>query len=259
MERFDPRFVTPAPPLAGHDRPIVLTTRAEVEAAYERPEDFFAAGWTVEWFGEQILLSRCQDVTTRADVFREIRDHQWAMARAAKPGLTRFVLPRVTDELQPIFDEGRRSAYYVGTNPDGGTEYSCVLRPGAHLPGWEIFELVYAEGRKQLRDGTPITSIRVVFLDEWMAHSEKRPLLDHRIRVYYIGADGEDHEVTDESATPPTSSATPLPETNASDGADRADQARRLRALLGTAEGVDTEFVDELFQGYRERRFKGEG
>jgi hypothetical protein len=175
----------PLVPLAGTRRPLVLATDREVEQAYERPEEFWSAGWKVERFGERALLTRCQDVITRGEIFRETRDHQWQMARAAMPGLTKFGYPRVADDEKDWFEDGQPRLEPVGQNEAGLVEYACTLERGDHLQGFEIFYLWELVERKQFRDGKPLTAVRVVFLEEWMAVNEKRPLLDIGVQVFY--------------------------------------------------------------------------
>jgi hypothetical protein len=76
-------------------------------------------------------------------------------------------------------------------------EYSCVLQPNEHLHGCEIFYLRQVVQDKKLTDGTPITSARVVFLEPSMAHSEKRPLIDNGVLVFYEDSStGEVEQVT---------------------------------------------------------------
>jgi hypothetical protein len=194
----DETLTTPDVPLAGNDRPLVVTTRAEIAENYERPEDFLAAGWTIEEFGEQLLLTRCQDVFARGAVLAEIQDHQLAMARAAKPHRTKYYYPKVAEDEKPVFEVLPRRIEPVGINQAGLVEWSCILEPGEHLRGHELLFLREITSRKVLRDGTPLTAVRVVFLEAWMAESEKRPLIDIGVRVYFEDSNtGELVEITD--------------------------------------------------------------
>ncbi|MGN6105663.1 MAG: hypothetical protein ACTHU0_11205, partial [Kofleriaceae bacterium] len=73
----------------------------------------------------------------------------------------------------------------------------CVLAEGDHLRGFEIYYLRSLVQNQRMQDGTPVTSVRVVFLEPWMAESEKRPLLDNGIHVFYEDVEsGELVEVT---------------------------------------------------------------
>lgn len=185
---LDQATCLPFVPLAGCRDPLVLTADAEVAGLYDRPDDFWSAGWTIERFGERSLLTRCQNVVYKGEVLREIRDHQWQMARAAKPQLTAYGPAEVAPDEQELFEAGKKWLYAVGVDSTGTLELSCVLERGAHVRGWEIFQLWEILHRKQLPDGHPVTAIRVVFLEPWMAESEKRPLLDIGAQVFYEDA-----------------------------------------------------------------------
>jgi hypothetical protein len=190
VERKGEGACVPFVPLAKTKRPLVLTSPAEVAAEYERPDDFWSAGWHVESFGDQRLLTRCQDIVSRADVLRQTLAPQWQMARAAKPGRTKYSAPEVADDERPVYEAGEEHLQPVGRDrASGAVEYSCVLQHGEHLHGYEVYYLRSIITNGQLPDGTPLTSVRVVFLEPWMAHSEKRPLLDNGIAVFYEDVD----------------------------------------------------------------------
>lgn len=183
----------PFVPLAKTRRPAVLTSDEEVEREYDRVEDFWSAGWRIEPFGKQKLLTRCQDVVSLGDILSGIRDHQWQMARAAKPGRTKYGHPTIAPEEKEVYEEGEARIYPVGLHRKiGVVQYSCVLEPGEHLHGWEIFYLRSLVAEKKMQDGTPVSGVRVVFLEPWMAESEKRPLLDNGVQVLYEDANTGD-------------------------------------------------------------------
>jgi hypothetical protein len=77
-------------------------------------------------------------------------------------------------------------------NAQGLVEFSCSVEPDEHIRGYEIYYLRELVRRKQSRDGTPITSVRVVFYEQEMAEREKRPLLDVGVHVYYQHPDTGD-------------------------------------------------------------------
>jgi hypothetical protein len=193
IERFDDgNACVPFVPLAETRRPLVLTDEAEVAAHYERPAEFWSAGWTRETYGSKTLLTRCQYAIDKAEVLAETIDDQWQMARAAKPKRTVYADPVVTPEEKEIFERGEPRLIQVGVNAEGLVEFSCSVEPDEHIRGYEIYYLRELVVRKQSRDGTPITSVRVVFYDQAMAKREKRPLLDVGVRVYYQHPDTGD-------------------------------------------------------------------
>jgi len=69
-------------------------------------------------------------------------------------------------------------------------EFSCALREGEHIHGWEFFKLSHVRAAGRLMDGQPIKNVRVVFIDETVAQTEKRPLLDVSLCVYYYDQAG---------------------------------------------------------------------
>lgn len=188
----------PAVPLAKTRRPLVITTIDEVYDAYQLPEELWSAGWKVEEFGDKRLLTRCQDVVSRADVLEETQDHQWQMARAAKPKKTGYGQPTVTDEEREIYEYGdaepRTHAVHVR---DGIAEYTCALDRGEHLYGFEIFALRWMVTNQKTQEGAPIKGVRVVFVEEWQAQSEKRPLLDNGIEVWVQDIEHGDRQITE--------------------------------------------------------------
>src|SRR5262249_41139251 len=105
VERLGDGVCVPLVPLAKTRRPLLVTSETEVAAEYERPDDFWSAGWTIERFGDLRLLTRCQNVVTKGDVLREIQDHQWQMARAAKPGRTKYSSPEVAADEKPVYED----------------------------------------------------------------------------------------------------------------------------------------------------------
>lgn len=183
----------PLVPLAKTRRPLVLTSDAEVAAEYERPDDFWSAGWTIEEFGERKLLTRCQDVVSTGDILRATQDHQWQMARAAKPKRTAYSTPIIEPDERPIYEEGDARIQPVGLVTKTRTaHYACVLDPGEHVRGFEIYYLRSLVQNHRMQDGTPVENVRVEFQRQAMAESERRPLLDNGIEVCY-----RDHDTGD--------------------------------------------------------------
>ena len=62
----------------------------------------------------------------------------------------------------------------------------------------EIHEVRALVKAKQDREGRPVDTVRIVFLEEWMARRERRPLLDVGARVFFMDPKtGRDVEITD--------------------------------------------------------------
>lgn len=189
----------PDVPLVDMNSHVVVINESEVNQAYDAPEAFWKAGWSeVAKSDGQHLLARDLDVVAGPEYLSRIIDCQWAMARAAKPGETGYRSPDVLPEEEPIFRAGEKTLHFVGYAPAGRlAEYSCALTRGRHVLGWEVYALLNIVEGKAMPDGSPVETVRIVFLDEGAARQEKRPLLEVGCRVFHFDAKGEQRELTE--------------------------------------------------------------
>jgi len=189
----------PYSPLVGHNSHVTLTTGHEVAAHYDAPDIFWDSGWeSVEEFGARRLLLRGMDAPAGPEYLKRIIGQQWRLARAARPRQTRYALPQPEPEELAIFRAGESQLEAVGyVAAERTAEYSCAMARGDSIPGWEIYELWDLLQEGKLSDGRPLDAIRVVFLEEWAARAEKRPLLDIGCRVFHYDGDGELRELTE--------------------------------------------------------------
>jgi hypothetical protein len=183
----------PSVPVAGSRTYAVLATDGAIEAAYEDPAVFQRAGWSrTERFGERTLFIRAEDAADSLQFLRAVQPHQWAMARAAKPGLTRYFMPSPRAEETGVYRAGGPFLEAVGhVAGENLVELSCVLPEGEHLPGWEILNVFALLQRGALPDGRQVDAVRVVFFDQASAEREKRPLLDVGASVCWQGDTGD--------------------------------------------------------------------
>jgi hypothetical protein len=182
----------PRVPLADAHRHVVLTTRADIEAAYDRPDVFSNAFDAWEEMGDRILLMRAMDAVDNVSFLDAVQDGQRAMARAAKPGGTSYGHPVVRPEERPIYAAGEPTLLPVGYLSDAHlVEYSCALSPGEHVHGWEVDALHQQIIDHHLPDGRPIDAVRVVFFAAATAEQERRPLLDVGAKVFHAADSGE--------------------------------------------------------------------
>ena len=139
----------------------------------------------------------------------------YALARVAKPGLTKYGLPdrRVRKrleteypdfwELGPFEEEkaGLPALTLVGRDPATDTIHytGFIERDGKEEHGRvQIRELIDVKDQGFSEAGDRIPGrVHVVFLDEWMARQERRPLRDVGARVFFYAKDGTKVEVTD--------------------------------------------------------------
>jgi hypothetical protein len=181
----------PEPPIARRNL-LVVAHHADIENAYSDLQTFHRA-WDdgVEANG-CCLLIRAVEAARGPDFLAAIQEDQWALARAARPGLTKYPDPWVADEEAAVY---RRSPAYLQEvaylTSAGVVEYTSVAAPGQHLAGWEVDRLAALVRSGRMGDGRPIHEVRVVFLDKDAAETEKGPLLDQGIRVLTLGENGQ--------------------------------------------------------------------
>lgn len=189
----------PEVPLVTKNSHIAVTNSVEGEQLYDDPGVFWNADWTrMAEIGGQVLLARALDQVAGASYLTQIIAPQWDMARAAKPGATSYPELFVRPEEKEIFGSGEPRLTFVGySQAERLAEYSCVLEKGMHIQGWEIFALRDMVAKKAMPEGHPVDTVRVVFMDDWAARAEKRPLLDIGCRVFHYDADGELRELTE--------------------------------------------------------------
>ncbi len=176
----------------------LVTTKAEVEAAFEQPDVFWNAGWdSVEQFGDQWLLTRGLEDFDSVSWVERAAPHYWAMARAAKPGQVRYYWeepPAKAEEA--VYTAGRQTLEPVAyLKAERVAEYSCLLEPSEHISGWEIMGVARVRGHGKLPRGRKVEAVRVVFLDRETAEREKRPLVEVGVEVWCYGPDGDRERV----------------------------------------------------------------
>jgi hypothetical protein len=178
--------------VAGMRGQIVVTDEPTVREHYDDLGGFWSAWDERLDFGEKVLLVRALSATDGPELLERLLPRQWALARAAKPGRTRYSLPRPLPDEEPIYHRGRRRMKIVGYDSAIGTiELACSAAPGQHLQGWEIFNLWYPLATGKNLDGNVVKEAKVVFLESMAAEQEKRPLLDIGARVFVQGPRGE--------------------------------------------------------------------
>ena len=188
--------IPPDPPLAGNRNTLIVTTQLEVEQNYDYPEAFFSAWDNIEQYGDKYLLMRGLDYSDDVSFLSHTIHHQWAMARSAKPGLTKYFLARPKPEEIPIIQTEESYLNIVGYIPSQKVvEYTCWVDPDFHIQGWEIYNIWELIQDKKLEDGSPVDTVRVIFLNREMAEREKRPLLDIGAQVWYYNPVGETEQI----------------------------------------------------------------
>jgi hypothetical protein len=182
----------PEVPIALMRTYMVSCSAVDVATTYESAEAFWQSGWTaVEWFGDRAMLERAIHAVDTIAFLQQVIEQQWALARAAKPGLCRYYAPQVLPEEREYYHSGAPALNVVGyADAEATVELACALKPPSHVQGWEIFDLHNLLQVGALPDGRPVQGIRVVFLHKDTAVTERRPLLDIGARIFYYDTDG---------------------------------------------------------------------
>jgi hypothetical protein len=166
--------IPPSPPLADNRTTLIVTTSAKVQQNYEYPETFFSAWDSIEQYSDRYLLLRGIDCADNLSFFSHIINHQWNMARAAKPNLIKDFLPQLKPEEIPIIETEESYLNMVGYIPaEKVVEYTCWVDADEHIQGWEIINLWDLIKKGSLLDGRQVDAVRVVFLNREMAEREK--------------------------------------------------------------------------------------
>lgn len=201
----------PKPPIAGH-RHIVVTDEDEVARSYDDPALFWRQWTPVHESGPRRLCMRALDSNETAKYLGRTFAGTMALARNAKPGLTEYGIPLKYDrnlrefwEPGPFSEEkaGLPALTFVGHDPKTDLyEYTGYIERNndehGHVLAKELCDLneIYYS-KEDGKGGLVAGRVHVVFLEEWMARQERRPLRDVGARVFFLGRAGEPVEVSD--------------------------------------------------------------
>lgn len=180
----------PDAPLLRYHGHVLVATPDLIRSRYEADPLRWPEGITVEEVDGRIVAARGLDAADDLDFLRIALPQNWALARQARAGATRYYGPP-TEAEREIYAAAPAALHSVGYDPRGqNLEYSCFLEPGGHIAGWEIDALGWRVEKGALDTGEPLKDVHVVFADREMAEREKRPLLDVGVKVRYM--DGTD-------------------------------------------------------------------
>ncbi len=188
----------PEVPLVENNCHLILVNQAEVSQYYEH-EDSFWNGWEKIAHDENMyLLARALDAAGDLEFLKAVQGHQWAMARAAKPGKTIYEYFEIVKETAHVFSGGPEYLKAVAYLPDKKTmEMSCYVEEPGHISPLQIYQVFQLLEEGALPDGRPLQTIRIVFPEKAMADREKRPLLDIGARVFFENSEGDLVEITE--------------------------------------------------------------
>ena len=185
MNSDGPTCLPDAPLLRYHGH-LLIATPDLIQSRYEADPIHWPAGVSVEEIEGRILVSRGLEAVDDLDFLRLALPQNWALARQARAGATRYYGPP-TEAEREIYAAAPAALHSVGYDPLGQRlEYSCFLEPNDHLAGWEVDALRWRVEKGALDTGEPVKEIQVVFATRDMAEREKRPLLDAGVKVLYM-------------------------------------------------------------------------
>jgi len=209
----------PLPPLARWNH-IVTVTEREVADAYDDPVSFWRCWDRIEQVGNlRVCIRGLRDLDDEAWLARTF-ESTMHLARVAKPRQTIYSTPwhgPQSAAFAPWWEYGditanERAGYpalsLVGYDPSIRTvEYAgfCTTTEIAkggpdprHVLIREIHEIRSLLKAKKDREGRPVDTVRIVFVEEWMARRERRPLLDVGARIFFMDPEtGGDIEIKD--------------------------------------------------------------
>jgi hypothetical protein len=188
----------PRPPVLGRDSHVAVVTSQEIAAAYENEEAVLAAWQDRQQISGRWVLFRGLESLANEDFLRILIDSQWALARAARPKLTKYVDLRLEPHEEAVYRAGSPTLTPVAHIAQGNVvEFTCTPPHGEFIRGWEVFNLRHLIKTGALDDGRKVETVRVMFLDKETAVANKRPLLDIGVRVAYADERGEPSYVED--------------------------------------------------------------
>ena len=181
----------PAPPHAMPGHVLFIAERAEIERDYVDPDVYWSA-WeqATELSNGRVLLTRALGVVDEIEYKRRTYPAAWAMARAAKPGLTHYTHHQVNELTageRELVNSGEPTLTQLGYHAaEQWIEFTAMVPDGAHILPHEIFLLRDLMVARKVPDGRPLQSVRVTFPNRAMAEREARLLHDVGVTVQYF-------------------------------------------------------------------------
>ncbi len=200
MYRFGTPYYLPTLPLVnGHDciDQIIVTSIAEVELNYDRPEVFWEAWDSIEQYGDQYLCLRGLDCTDDQSLILHIVERQWNLTRAVKPHLAYYdnaflkeKLPYLKNQQSSLSKIDRENKTECDT-----IEYACHLSSVTRIQPWELCELWETVEKSQYEN----LKVVIIFDGRALAEQEKRPILDMGAEVWYYNSEGEREQIREDN------------------------------------------------------------
>src|SRR5262249_17931815 len=178
----------PAPPHAMPGHVLFIAEGAEIERDYVDP-DVYRSAWeqATELGNGRVLLTRALGIVDEVEYKRRTYAAAWAMARAARSGLTHYTHHQVNDlpaAERELFGRGEQTLTQLGYYAEEQwIEFTAMVPDGEHILPCEIFLLRDLMVAMKIPDGRPLQSVRVTFPNRAMAEREARLLHDIGVTV----------------------------------------------------------------------------
>lgn len=195
----------PFVPLAGYATHLVVCSAEEIAEAFSDAAAFTRAWDSVEAYDGMRLCLRGMSALRNPSFLVHILPGQMAMARAARPGLTRFYAPQFEPGELAILEAGDPTltgvGYYAGEqiyefagHTPKGTELRCI----------DLLMARRIVSAGQIEGGGPVREVRAVFMDEEQASRSAKLLQEAGVVICWEDDQGQLRRVPSLIASPQT-------------------------------------------------------
>jgi hypothetical protein len=178
-------------PLAENATHLVVRSAQEIERAFADPQAFTRAWDSVEAHAEMRLCLRGLNAPLNPNFLAHILPGQMAMARAARPGLTRFHRPRFEPGELEVLEAGEPTLIEVGYHVrEQVYEFAGHTPPGIDLRCLDLLVVSKLASTGEAEGGGRVREVRAVFPDEEQAARSAKLLQEAGAAVYWEDSQG---------------------------------------------------------------------
>lgn len=191
LRRVGQGSIGPFPPLARPDILMDMVPMGEIERDYPNPQAFLSP-WDRVTEGDDgaVLVERGLGIADELDWKRRSVRDSMTLARAARPGLTRWAGRRPSKREQAMLEEAESYITPLGYNAkDHSVEFTATVPADAHLPPIDFFTLQDWHGAT-VEDAGKVERVVVTFPDRAMAERDAQQLKELGVVVQFYEADG---------------------------------------------------------------------
>lgn len=183
--------IGPFPPLARPDVLMDMIPMGEVERDYPNPQAFLETWDRVsEGDSGSVLVERGLGIADELEWKRRSVRDSMALARAARPGLTRWAGRNPTQREQAMLAEAESFIEPVGYDPkDRSVEFTAVVPKDEHLPAIDLFTLQDWK-EASVENVGEVEKVKVTFPDRGMAEREAQQLRELGVQIQFYDEGG---------------------------------------------------------------------